>query len=63
MANNQSKIMQWRVIAIFAAMIVAIDCGPIAGPSGVLSRALGSVLEEETTMGKIVDLLTFFVFK
>ena len=59
MANNQSKIMQWRVIAIFAAMIVAIDCGPIAGPSGVLSRALGSVLEEETTMGIIVDLLNF----
>ena len=50
--------MQWRVVAIFAAMIAAVVCGPIAGPS-VLSRALGSVLEEETTMGIIVDLLNF----
>ena len=42
--------MQWRVVAILAVMIAAFDCGPIAGPSD-LSRALGSVLEEETTMG------------
>ena len=44
--------MQWRVVAIFAVMIGAVVCGPIAGPS-VLSRALGSVL------GIIVDSLNF----
>ena len=55
--TNQTKKMQWRVVAILAVMIAAFDCGPIAGPSD-LSRALGSVLEEETTMGiQIVDLL------
>ena len=52
--------MQWRVVAIFAVMIAAVVCGPIAGPS-VLSRALGSVLDEETTMGIIVDLLNFLL--
>ena len=58
-ANNQPNLaMQWRVVAIFAAMIGAVVCGPIAGPSD-LSRALGSVLDEETTMGIILDLLNF----
>ena len=46
---NQPK-MQWRVVVFLAVMMAAFDCGPIAGPSD-LSRALGSVLEEETTMG------------
>ena len=55
--NQPNKKMQWRVAAILAVMIAASYCGPIAGPSD-LSRALGSVLEEETTMGiQIVDLL------
>ena len=43
--------MQWRVVAILAGILAAFDCGPIAGPSD-LSRALGSVLDAETTMGK-----------
>ena len=49
-SQQPTKKMQWRVVAILAVMIAAFDCGPIAGPSD-LSRALGSVLEEETTMG------------
>ena len=58
-ANNQPNLaMQWRVVAIFAAMIGAVVCGPIAGPSD-LSRALGSVLDEETTIGIIANLLNF----
>ena len=57
--NQPNKKMQWRVAAILAVMIAASYCGPVAGPSD-LSRALGSVLEDETTMGmKIVDSLIF----
>jgi len=48
---KQNKNMQWRVVAIFAGILAASDCGPFAGPSD-LSRALGSVLDTETTMGK-----------
>ena len=49
--QNKTKNMQWRVVAIFAGILAASDCGPFAGPSD-LSRALGSVLDAETTMGK-----------
>ena len=52
--------MQWRVVAIFAGILAASDCGPFAGPSD-LSRALGSVLDAETTMGKKIDLLIYLL--
>ena len=47
----QPTKMQWRVVVFLAVLMAAYDSGPIAGPSD-LSRALGAVLEQETTTGE-----------